>query len=157
MSLEVGAVYRTSIEVTNSLGVFVDSISQVLTVALPDQTTVTPSIVRDSLGHYHADVTLTQEGLYKFLWSTTGPLTSKADYINANVFRSIVGLDEAREFINDYTETRDGTLRLILAAATEQVENIVGACVIRTYTDERVPGYTKAVLRMPHAPLPTVT
>lgn len=157
MSIEVGAVYRTSIEVTNSLGALADSITQVLTVTLPDQTTATPSITHDSDGKYHADVTLTQEGLYKFLWTTTGPLTSKADYVNASVFRSIVGIDEVREFINDYGETRDGTLRLIMAAATQSVEDVVGTCVIKTITDERITGYTRAVIRLPSGPLPDDT
>jgi len=157
MSVEVGSQYRSTLTVTDATGTLVDPATHVLTVTLPDQTTATPSVVRDSLGTFHSDYTLTQEGLHVLVWTTTAPTTSRTDYLNANIFRSIVGIDEARAFINDDDTSRDDILRQIMASATELAEGIVGSCVQRTYTDERVPGYERQVIRLPHAPLVSVT
>lgn len=156
MSVEVGAVYRSTLTVMDSTGLLVDPATKVLTVTLPDQTTATPAVTRDSLGTFHADYTMTLEGLHKFLWVSTGPVTSRTDYVNCNQFRSIIGIDEARDFIHENDTSRDPVLRQVMAAATELAESICGTCVIRTITD-RIPGGQRRAIRLPRGPLPTDT
>jgi hypothetical protein len=159
MSVEVGQQYETTAAITDRTGAFVTPSQIHLDVTLPDgtATNIDGSIVTDSTGNYHADYTMTQEGLHTFTWSTTGPVTHKTDFANANIFRSVVGIDEVRQFINDDDTTRDDILRQIMASATELAEGVVGSCVQRTYTNERVPGFEKQVIRLPHTPVISVT
>jgi hypothetical protein len=126
-------------------------------VILPDQTTATPTAVNDSVGTYHADYTMVQEGLHKFTAATTGPVTSKTDYVPVNIFRSIIGIDEARTYVGETDTTRDDILRQLMASITEKVEAIVGLCIQRTFTNERQPGYEAHVIKLKHGPLPTET
>jgi len=154
MSYEVGSSYRFPFTVKDLSGVLTDPVTKVVTVTLPDQTTATPSIVADSTGTFHADYTFAQEGLHKFQAVTTSPVTSKTDYVPVNVFRSVVGVDEARLYIGETDTTRDDVLRHVMAAITEKIEGIVGTCVIRTFTNERQPGSDAMVIRLKNGPLP---
>lgn len=157
MSVEVGAQYRSTLTVNDATGALTDPSTRVLTVTLPDQTTATPTPSRDSVGTFHADYTMTMEGLHKFVWTTTGPNTTRTDYVNASLFRSVVEIDDVKNFIGDVSTTSDEILRQIMMAATEKAENIVGICVQRTYTNERIMGYNAQVLKLPHGPLPSIT
>ena len=132
-SAEVGQAYRSSIVVSDSAGTATDASSVTLTVTLPDQTTATPSVTHDSTGHYHVDYTLAQEGLYKFAWVTVSPYTAKTDYVPATLFRSVVGLDDVKTFVNFNSTSDEGLLRQIMMSATELIEEVVGVCVIRTF------------------------
>lgn len=154
-AIETGESYKSSLVVLDSSGADTNAITAVLTVTLPDQTTVTPSVTNDSEGHYHVDYTLTQEGLYKLAWVTTAPYTSQTDYVNVTAFRSVVGLDDVKLYVNfDSTSEKEDLLRQIMMATTELIEEIVGTCVIRTFTNERVTGRSAQVLKLPHGPLP---
>jgi hypothetical protein len=155
MSYEVGSQYRSTLTVQDATGNLVDPASQVITVTLPDQTTATPAIVRDSLGTFHADYTFAEEGLHKFFWSTVSPVTARTDYANAAMWRSVIGIDEAKNFINDEDAGSDPILRNILAAATELAEDIVGVCVPKRFVNERITSGSsyQQVIRLPHAPL----
>ena len=150
---EVGESYKSSIVVTDSTGTATNADTTVLTITLPDQTTETPAVTNDSTGHYSVVYTFTQEGLYKFSWVTTIPYTSKTDYVPVTAFRSVVGLDDVKTFINFNSTSDEGLLRQIMMAATELIEEVVGVCVIRTFTNERISGYQAQVLKMPHGPL----
>ena len=156
MSTDVNATYRTSLQVKAADGSPVDAASATVTATLPDQTTATPSVTHDSLGNYHVDYVLAQEGLYRFDWQTTGPVTFRTDYENAVVYRSVVGLDEMRDFLDVLDTSRDDILRGIMHAATELAETIVGTCVIRQVTGEHITGTTRQAIRLPQGPLPTV-
>lgn len=155
MSFEVGTLYTSDLSVTDDQGDLIDTSTQTLTVTLPDGTVATPVVSHDSTGNYHVDYQLTQEGLHRFYWTTTGPVTSQSEYVNAVVFRSVVGLAEAKTFVNFDTSSDEDTLRQIMGAATELAESIVGSCVQRTLTDIRIPGNTKPALRLPRGPLPS--
>lgn len=154
MTSDVGSLYRSALEVRDTNGVLVAPATKVLTVTLPDQTTQTPAVTTDATGLYHVDFQLTQAGLYAFSWVTTGPVTARTDYENAVNYRSVVGLSELRNFLNLNDTSRDDVLRQMAAAATEAAEHIVGTCVIRTFTDEHIPGYERKTIRLPHGPLP---
>ena len=155
MSYEVGTPYRSTLSVVDENGDPEDSATQVLTVTLPDGTTATPIVENSGTGSYYADYVLVQEGLHKFSWVTTSPGTTQTDYINADVFRSVVGLAEAQNFVNFDSGSSVDILKMIMSAATERAENIVGSCVQRQMTDIRIPGVSKVAIRLPGAPVPT--
>lgn len=157
MSVEVGSLYRTTLTVTDALGAPATPATKVLTVTLPDQTVATPAVTTDTANTFHVDYLIAQEGLHKFQWGTTGPVTSRTDYQNANAYRSIVGIDEVRQYISYTTTDKDSILRAIMASATELAEGIVGSCVQRRHINEIVTGNEKSILRLPHAPLPSIT
>jgi hypothetical protein len=157
MTSDVGSLYRSSLEVRDVTGALVAAATKVLTVTLPDQTTATPAVTTDAPGLYHVDYQLMQEGLHAFSWVTTGPVTARTDYENAVAFRSVVGLAELRTFLNVNDTSRDDVLRQIAGAATELAEGIVGTCVIRTITNEHIPGTVRPVIRLTRGPLPSNT
>jgi|SRR5690242_6454069 len=151
---EVGQSYTSSIIVTDASGNATDATDVTLAITLPDRTSVTPSVAHDSTGHYHVDYTFTQEGLYQFQWVTTAPNTTRTNYVPVAVFRSVVSIEDTKAFINFNSTSNEGLLRQIMMAATELIEEVVGICVIRTFTNERIPGGYKAqVLKLPHGPL----
>jgi len=155
---ELGQPYRFTLKVYDATGALTNSSTQTVTVTLPDQTTTTASVINDSTGVYHADYTpVVQEGLYKFQGVTTGPVTSKTDYVPFNIFRSIVSIDEARVFAGYVEGDQDALFRQVMSAATEKAESIVGNCVQRRFVNDRITGYSAQVLRMPHGPLLTDT
>ena len=154
-AVEVGASYETSLSVDDSGGNAIDPATVTLTVTLPDGTNEVPTVVKDSVGNYHVDYTVTQEGLYSFQWVTSTPNTVKTDYLPVNQFRSVISLDEAKTYVSyDSTGGREDILRQIMAAATELIEDQIGICVVRTFTDQRITGSTARVIKMPHSPLP---
>lgn len=157
MAVELGGQYRFVFVVRNDLGALVAPSTNTVTVLLPDQTTTTITAINDSLGTYHADYTTVQEGLHKFTASTTGPVTTKSDYVPVNVYRSLIGLDEARLYIGESDTTRDDILRQVLSALTDKIEAVVGNCIQRIYTNERQPGSEAHVIKLKHGPLPSDT
>lgn len=153
MSYEVGSVYRSTCTVKDENGDPTTPTSITLTITKPDQTTTGGSPVEDDTGVYHGDYNFAGEGLHKLVWETTGPITHKTDYVNASIWRSVLGIDETKNYINDSDADRDPILRHIMAAATELAEDVVGLTVPKTFTDEQVTGYQRLVIRLPHAPL----
>jgi hypothetical protein len=157
MAVELGSQYRFEFQVRNDLGVLIDPSTKTVTVLLPDQTTASPSIVQDSLGTFHSDYTTVQEGIHKFTANTTGPVTTKSDYVPVNVYRSLIGIDEARIYIGETDTTRDDILRMVLSALTDKIESVVGNCIQRTFTNERQSGSEAHVIKLKHGPLPSDT
>jgi len=153
MATDVGSVYRSSIQVRDGTGSLTNPATKVYTVTLPDGTTQTPAISTDGTGLFHADYKMAVEGLHAVNWVTTSPDMSKTDYENAVVFRSVVGLAEARSFLGLNDTSQDETLRVFMMGATELAESVVGTCVIRTVSDH-IPGYVRPAIRLPQAPLP---
>lgn len=157
MANEVGSLYRSSLSVTDANGAAIDAASATLTVTLPDGTSVTPLVTHDGTGLYHVDYQFAQEGLHRFVWVTSGPNTSRTDYVNADIFRSIVGIDEVKDYINYGNSSNEDVLRQVMQAATELCERVVGSCVQRTLTNVRIPGRVKEALRLPQGPFPNAS
>lgn len=68
---DIGDVASLTLSVTAGT-VAVDPGVVGLTTLLPDGTSGTPSVTKDSVGHYHCDITVTQAGQWKFRWTGTG-------------------------------------------------------------------------------------
>jgi hypothetical protein len=64
---------------TNLAGADADPTAIVCTVRKPDATIVTPSVVKDSVGHYHADLILDTSGTYYYGFSGTGAVVAAGE------------------------------------------------------------------------------
>lgn len=153
MAVDVGQIYPAQYAVAGADGQPENAGTITLTVTLPDRTTATPEPDNPEEGQYVANFLMTQEGLYRFTWSTTSPTTSKTDYQQARAFRSIISLEDARNWLNQQDTSRDETIRSVMAAATTATEKIVGTCVIRDFTNEWISGGYKEVLGVLHGPI----
>jgi len=159
MAVELGATYRFSYTVKDASGAaVVTPVGNAVSITLPDLTTVpggTP--VSDGGGSFHIDYPTVQEGLHKITAVTTTPVFSYTDYLPVNVYRSLIGLDEAKIYVGESDTSRDAVMRLTLSALTEKIESIVGNCIQRTFTNERQPGSDAHVIKLKHGPLPNDT
>ena len=75
-------VVTTQIRVTATFRTLADVLSNttaVCTVKKPDGTAATPSVVNDSTGVYHADITLDQAGTWYIEWQGTVTVIAAGD------------------------------------------------------------------------------
>ncbi|HVE24029.1 MAG TPA: hypothetical protein VNC22_01425, partial [Sporichthya sp.] len=110
-----GDTARLSLLVKDAAGALVNPATLTLTVRSPagvDTTTVSPAapIVHDSTGTYHADVALTEAGVYTYQWETTVPGQVQGGRLDV----SPAPLDAA-------TSTARGLLAHMTSADTEPV------------------------------------
>jgi hypothetical protein len=120
-------------------------------VARPDGITATPAVVNDppGSGFYLVDYLLDVAGLYSFTWSSTGPGTAPVpNFVNVRQFASIVSLEEMKDHLNKsklvVKADDDGELANMMMASTELVEDRVGICVTRQFTERVSAGHPAA-------------
>jgi hypothetical protein len=141
-----GKVYRATLTVGDGK---TPANTAVLTVTLPDQTTVTPIVVNNppGSGQYYADYTLPVIGFYKFAWHTTQPDTSPIpDFISVRDYRSLVSFAETRAHLQKTSTVTDDELSAFMMAATELVEAKAGTCVPTQFTERVEQGRWQLVL-----------
>ena len=72
----IGQQVRLSCVFTTVLDVAIDPTTVVQTVHPPDGVNTTPTPIKDSVGHYHADVALDQAGDWRYRWTGAGTLVA---------------------------------------------------------------------------------
>lgn len=115
-----------------------DATTVVLEVLTPAGTTVTPTVVHDSLGTYHAAYTPTTAGHYAYHWHSTGTVATAADGefdVEAKYDPQIVSLATAKGWLNDPDDTDDDEIRDVLDAATAIIEKRIGPVLPVTVTE----------------------
>ena len=153
MPYMVGQVYTTAIDVTDKNGQPVVPASVTLTITrmgttdTPSTPTITPA------AHMSYDYTLAAEGLYRFDWLPATPGAPQTEFVTCRGLRSVISLAEAREYLAINDTRSDNVLQSLMMSATTLAENIVGTIVPTTYTDDWLPGSSKPILKLPHAPL----
>lgn len=123
----------------------------VLTVTLPDGTTATPSVVDTAAPVYSAVVATPQAGRYLLTWEQAATDQLYTDVLNVwpGDPRFIVSVEDMISAIRQTTTVSDSDrsdMRLIVAAATEVIEDIVGAVLVRTVTQKANGGSGAVVL-----------
>ena len=111
------------------------------TLTKPDGTTSSPSITNVSTGLYRVEPDLDQSGLWRVTWRATGAVIAgepERFYVYPATDTWLVSLSEAKAHLNETATTNDDELKPFVAAASEFVENIVGAVARQTITDEVV-------------------
>lgn len=118
-----------------------------------------PAVTRDSLGQFHADVTLPAVGKYRRVWTTTGPGAGVAveDHVIVDPLApEIVSLADIKDHLNIDREntTFDGELSDHIAALPPVVENLAGPVLPVQYTETLTGGRSFLVVR--HPPIASV-
>jgi hypothetical protein len=160
--LSPGQVYRSTITVYNQVSA---PSGVTLTITKPDGTNVSPAPVIGAWTQAGAnwtnfyDYTLPSVGLFEFTWTTTGPGTAPTpEYVNVRQFLSLCSQAEMKAHLN-ITSTDPAAmdeLANFMHCATELVENKVGICVRRTFT-ERVTDARNGAIVLPYHPVLSVT
>jgi hypothetical protein len=160
VAFDLGDVVPLTVDITDANGAAANATTVVLTITLPDGTTVTQSVTNPSTGRYQVDYTPTVAGRHAARWVATG--TNASAYTDAfDVAEAtpalIVSLRDAKQQLNLplATTTHDEELRGFIAAATDAVEFITGPVVVRSYS-ERING-DRPMLALSHTPVVSVT
>lgn len=155
----LGQPFRDELTVEDVNGVLVDPDTVDLSFRYPDGTVLPgPAEVRDSVGKFHADVTLPVAGQYRRVWTTTGP--------GAGVFVSdivmvdplapqIVTLAAVKRHLNidEDNDTFDLELSEHIAALPPYVEHLAGPVLPVTRTEV----HTGLVWVLRHPPVASIT
>lgn len=161
--IDLGSVYQVAVDVADATGTPANPATAILTITLPDGSTVTPAVpTPTTVGQLRVDYATAQAGRHVWRMVTTVPTTAYADVfdVQAAAPDSIVSLAEARAQLNmGPTETSDDDeLRGFIAAATRAVERELGRTVVRrTYTDRFTLYGPTTQLLLPHVPLLSLT
>lgn len=126
------------------------SSTTVLTVTRPDGTTATP-VVGGTAPTYTAPVPTPQAGRYLLKWSQAATADVYTDVLNVWPAdpRFLISVDELVTAIRQTTTVSAADrsdMRLVIAAATEVVEDVVGAVLVRTETQTADGGKTGVAL-----------
>lgn len=137
-----GANARLDFTFKDAAGALTDVATVVVTITLPDATTTSLSlagatVVRDSLGTYHATYVPAQTGHYTYRTVTTGGVV--VDYVDEFDVRVgqpllLVSLADVKKHLGkSATDTSEDTeLRDLIEAATPVIEKLTGPIVPRT-------------------------
>jgi uncharacterized phiE125 gp8 family phage protein len=137
---DLGDVCRLAVQITDSTGTLANATAVTLTVTLPDGTTsgsLTPT--NTATGVYQYDYTPTAVGRYGVRWVATGT--------NAGAFTDVftvldpaelpvVGLAEAKRYLNVTASTDDEEIRRMLGVATDLCERYTGRALRRKTVSE---------------------
>lgn len=159
MSIDLGDPLSLSVNTYNQAGTLQNAGTVVLTITLPDLTTVTPAVSNTSEGVYAASYVTVQSGLHRIRWEATGVNTSAyrdTAWVSESGFGSIIGLAEAKAHLQITSTVDDEELRDFMEAATAGVEAKIGPCVPKTVT-KRVRDHACNVLLLPLYPAVSIT
>ncbi|MFB6771141.1 hypothetical protein [Streptomyces sp. NPDC056337] len=140
MPFDLGATVRLTGECRDPGGTLASAATAVVTVTLPDATTVTPAVTEtpDTPGKYQADYVSTTPGRHAVRWVWTEPAAAYTDVFDVQdeAPPAILSLRDARQHLNRVSTTDDDELRFWNNATTRAVEYFVGPVVARSFTEE---------------------
>lgn len=158
--IDVGDTIPFAADVRDANGALANALTATLTITLPDQTTVTPTVSPPATtGHYGYDYPTVQAGphdarwLFTFASGSTAAHTEHFD-VRSAIPRSLVSLADMKEQLNITTTASDERLRSYIESATEVVERHTGSAVVRQIVveDHDITGYSRSiVLKKPPA------
>lgn len=151
MSYTLGSLVPLAITVQDGNGTATDA-TVVLTLTLPDGSTVTPSVTHGGTGVYYCDYLSAQAGRHPYHWAISGTVTATyADVFEVDAIADVplLSLADAKRHLNQSSTvtTNDLELAAMLAAATEVVESELGRTLRQVTTTEHFDG-GKTALRL---------
>jgi len=160
--MDLGDVVPLTVEIRDASGALAAAGAIVLTVTLPDGTSVTPSITNPSTGRYQADYPTTQAGRHTARWVATG-LNSSA-YVDTFDVRPanpgyIISLAQTKRALNiPVTSTGDDEeLRELIEAVTAIVEDYRKEAIVRRTVTEQIWARRAGSILLRKAPVISVT
>lgn len=139
MSFDLGSAVRLTATCTDPGGTPATAATALLTVTLPDGTTVIPTVPAPvETGQYVVDYVTESPGQHAVRWLFTDPAFAVTDTFDVRPAapRLILSLADARSHLRITTPADDADLREWLESITEGVENLAGAVVRRTVTEK---------------------
>lgn len=159
-TVDVGDVVALAIAVTDSAGVAANATTVVLTITLPDGTTVAPTVTNATTGSYTATYTPAQVGRHQVAWVATG--TNAGAYRDVfNVADSanlpVVSLSEMKARLNISGSSSDEELRGMLDTATRAGELRTGRVFGRRAVTSEIHHGGRATIVLRQVPVVSVT
>jgi len=169
MAIDLGDPYPLAVFITDDLGAPANAGTVVVTVTLPDLTSVTPAVTNGAVGTYTASYPTTQAGRHTARWVATG--TSTPTFTLPVAYTDeftvlpadpgfIISLADARAGLSMVAANtvKDEDLRTYIAAVSPIMEDIVGPILRTTRTETYDGGSTRiALLWSPVISVATVT
>lgn len=134
MAIDLGDVYPLTVETRDSAGALADAGLVVLSILLPDDSIVTPTVTHSGTGRYQVDYPTVQAGLHGVNWTATGANTSAyADTfdVRARYPRYLISLAATKTKLRITGADSDEELRGYIEAATEVIERHTASAVLR--------------------------
>lgn len=137
MPYDLGATARLTAECRDPGGTLTTAATVVLTIGLPDGSTVSPAVTPTGLGVYQADYPTATPGRHTVRWIFTGPSAAYTDSFDVRdaVPPSILSLSDAMDHLNKKSAADREEVRFWVEATTRAVEYFVGPVVVRTVTE----------------------
>lgn len=131
---DLGDTAPLSVDITDDAGEPIDAATVVLTIELPDGTTVTPDVDHPDVGRYQHDYVIAHAGTHTVRWTSTDPATALVDLLDARPAapRYLVSLATMKRHLNLTGTDDDEELRGYIEAATDVAERHLGTTVVRT-------------------------
>lgn len=148
MAIDLGDLVPLTVTITDASSTPTNASSVVLTVTLPDGTTLTPSVTNPAAGVYACDYPTTVAGRHLARWVSTGPQAAYTDAFDVSTSNPayIVSLRDVKAQTNITNTTSDEELRPFVAAATRVIERHLKQAVARRTITEEVAANGLAVL-----------
>jgi hypothetical protein len=149
-----------SVTTYNSSGTPQNATAVVLTITLPDGTTVTPTVTAAGSGVYTATYTPTMRGRHVASWVATGTNASarSTTYNVMDPAAGIIGLADAQAFLNTFDPDAEEELRGVLEAVSDVCERFTRKTWRRqTYVETYTVGCDQDFIQLRHQPVLSVT
>jgi hypothetical protein len=140
MPFDLGDVVPLTVTITDAAGA-PTAATVVLTVTLPNGTSVTPASTSPTTGTYQCDYLPTVPGRHIVRWVSTSPNSAYTDVFDVRdpAIPSIVSLKDMKTHLDIKGTSRDEELRGVIEAVTEMCEEHLGMAIVRqTRTEEHV-------------------
>lgn len=142
MAFDLGDLVPLTVTVKDAAGVATNASTVVLTVTLPDGTTVAPSVANPPAvtGVYVCDYATTVAGRHSARWVSTGPSAAYLDAFDVRPADApyIVSLRDAKAHLKITDTSTDEELRGFIEDATGVVERHLNKAVVRrSFTEEQ--------------------
>jgi hypothetical protein len=131
VAIDLGDPVPLAIFITDDTGAAVNAGAVVLTITLPDGTSVLPAVTNGTVGAYTASFPTTLAGRHLVRWVATGVNASTySDEFNVSPAdpRFLISLDDARKALGTVAANtvKDEDLRVYVAAVTNIIEDVTG-------------------------------
>lgn len=132
MAFDLGDPVPLTITITDANDQPTNASSVVLTITLPDGTSVTPTPTNPGAGVYAVDYLPTQVGLHQVRWVSEGPGAAFPDVFDVRAGgMTIVSLADVKRQLSFTGNVRDDEARWYAEAVTTVIENHLGQAVVR--------------------------
>lgn len=159
MPFDLGDTVRLTASSRDADGTLTTAATAVLTVTLPDGTTVTPSVPAPvPAGAYTVDYVTTQAGRHSVRWVFTTPANAYTDSFDVREAAppAILSLADAKKHLNKTSTTDDDEIRGWVESVTAGIEGLCGPVTVRTVT-ERHEGRRVPMICLRHTPVLSLT